>query len=68
MNKDLLGFVLLPAGLAAVLGGLWRSAEDRTVGTAGMIIGIVLIVFAYRFLRPATSPATEQEPQTPPPQ
>lgn len=82
MNKHLLGYVSLPVGLTAVLGGIHLSHDSSVIGALTIVIGVALVLVAFRALRAptagrtdgpappaedATSKATGPEPHTPPP-
>lgn len=80
MNRSVIGYLALPAGVTAVLGGIHLSHDTTAVGLLTILVGIALVFVAFRALRAptpepservepgATPTAIEQAPHTPPPQ
>jgi hypothetical protein len=54
--KDLLGFVLLVAGVAGVLGGIRGVSGGDTWGAPALGAGAVANVIAYRVMRSTPTP------------
>lgn len=55
MSKTLLGYVSLPAGLTAVLGGIHLSHDTAVIGVLTILVGIALVLVAFRALRAPTA-------------
>jgi hypothetical protein len=54
MNKQILGYVCLPAGVAAVLGGIHLSHDTAVIGALTVLVGVALVLLAFRALRAPT--------------
>lgn len=61
MKKEWLGFVLLPLGVTAIVGGFRFSAGGNHLGWLAVVLGIVSVVFAYRVMRPADGVEEQQQ-------
>ena len=55
MNKSFLGYLSLPAGGTAVLGGIHLSHDYAVIGALTIIVGIALVLVAFRALRAHTA-------------
>ena len=54
MNKNILGYVCLPACVASVLGGIHLSHDTTALGVLTIFVGVALVLVAFRALRAPT--------------
>lgn len=60
MKKEWLGYILLPAGIVGVLGGLSTASAGQPIGWLGIVVGIMFALLAYRLMTPPrTEPSSE---------
>ena len=70
MKKDWLGYILLPAAIVGIFGGMSIVSDGKHIGWLGIIVGLLLAVVSYRIMTPprtVTPKATEDAATKPQP-
>lgn len=58
IKKDLLAYLVLAIALVGVFGGILHLSDGNGFGSAAVVVGLGLVLVAYRMMTPAR-PRTE---------
>lgn len=61
MNKEWLGFIVLPAAVVAFFGGMSMVSAGRPLGWLGLAGGVLLAITAYRVMAGRRADAAPEE-------